>query len=81
MRARGAVACEYSTSSAISSEFWLLNLQPTELPGPVQTWLLPAGRPGRPHCVEKAALSLSFQAYAPAMTIVSPVPSKPVALA
>jgi hypothetical protein len=38
------------------------------------------GRPGNPHCVAKLALSLSFQAYAPAMTMVSPVPSKPVAL-
>jgi hypothetical protein len=75
MRAPGAVACAYSTSRAISSEFWLLNLQPTALDDPVQTCPLPTGRPGSPHCVAKAVLSVSFQAYTPAMTMVSPVPS------
>ncbi len=75
MRAPGVVACEYSTSSAISIEFVLLNLQPMALAGPVQTWPLPAGRPGRAHCVANPVLSVSFHAYTPAMTIVWPVPS------
>ncbi len=75
MRAPGDVACEYSTSSAISIDCELLNLQPAEPVDPVHTWPLPTGRPARPHCVAKLVLSLSFHAYAPAMTIVWPAPS------
>ena len=58
----------------------MLNLQPSALAAPVHTCPLPIGRAGKPHCVANVALSLSFHAYAPAMTMVSPVPSKPVAL-
>jgi hypothetical protein len=43
-------------------EFWLLNLHPNELAGPVHTWPLPAGSGGSPHWAAKAALSVSFQA-------------------
>ena len=46
MRAPGAVPWEYSTSRAISIEFVLLNLHPTELAAPVHTCPLPAGSDG-----------------------------------
>ena len=62
MRAAGAVPWAYSTSSAISSELLLLNAQPEDPDGPVQTWPLPAGSWGRPHWLLKAELSVSFHA-------------------
>jgi hypothetical protein len=79
MRAPGAVPWEYSTSRATSIEFWLLNLQPEGDEPLVHTCPLPAGSCGRPHWALKAVLSLFFQAYAPAMTMVWPVPSNPAA--
>ena len=43
---------------------------------PVHTCPLQAGSWGSPHCVLKAVLSVSRHAYAPAMTIVWPLPGK-----
>src|SRR5439155_23184787 len=80
MRAPRAEPCAYSTSSAISVAFWLLNLQPDGFPEPVQTCPLPAASAGSPHCALKVVLSLSIHAYTPAMTIVCPVPVYAVVL-
>jgi hypothetical protein len=77
IRAPGAVPWEYSASSATSIEFCLLNLQPEGVPALVHTWALPDGSGGSPHWLLKLELSLLFQAYAPAITTVWPVPSAP----